>query len=206
MKKWITIGVAMVCALAAGAFFMQREPLETLKTEAFAPDFTLQGHDGKTYKLSDYKGKTVVLEWYNDDCPYVVKHYDSNTMQTLQKDFQDKVVWFSIISSAPGKQGHVDAEGATKLKETRQSFQTAILLDPKGDVGRSYGAKTTPHMYIIDEKGTLQYQGAIDDKPSTKMETLKDAKPLFKDALTQVLAGKALALRDTKPYGCSVKY
>ena len=172
-----------------------------------APDFTLTGHDGKTYELKNLKGKTVVLEWYNNDCPYVEKHYDSGNMQGLQKKFTDKgVVWLSVISSAPGKQGFVDKAQAKKLILERKSSPVAILLDPSGKVGRLYDAKTTPHMFIIDKNGNLVYQGGIDDKPSAKQESLKGATPYFANAMNNILEGKKVDVAVTKPYGCSVKY
>lgn len=172
-----------------------------------APDFTLTGHDGKTYELKKLKGKTVVLEWYNNDCPYVEKHYDSGNMQGLQKKFTDKgVIWLSVISSAPGKQGFVDKAQAKKLIQERKSSPVAILLDPTGKVGRLYEAKTTPHMYIIDKNGNLAYQGGIDDKPSAKQESLKGATPYFANAMNNILEGKKVDVAVTKPYGCSVKY
>ncbi|MFK7827185.1 MAG: redoxin domain-containing protein [Oligoflexales bacterium] len=190
-------------------FYSWNTSAASLQNGTKAPDFQLTAHDGKTYKLSQFKGKNVVLEWYNDDCPYVKKHYDSGNMQSLQKKFADQgVVWLSVISSAPGKQGHVDQGGAKKLIAARKSMPTAILLDPEGNVGKQYGAKTTPHMYIVDSKGALVYQGGIDDKPSTRAASLKTAKPLFANALTSVLGGKKLSSQaaNTKPYGCSVKY
>jgi len=178
-----------------------------VETGKAAPDFTLTGHDGKTYKLSDYKGKHVVLEWFNDDCPFVVKHYKSKNMQKLQADATGKdVVWFTVVSSAPGKQGHLDQAGAKAMLAKHEAKATAMLLDPKGTVGRQFDAKTTPHMYVINPKGELVYQGAIDDNPSANIATVKTASPLFADALKASLGGKKIAQHTTKPYGCSVKY
>lgn len=174
---------------------------------ATAPSFELQAASGKSVKLSDYKGKIVVLEWFNNGCPFVRKHYDSNNMQSLQKKYIDKgIVWLTIISSAEGKQGYVDAAGALKQKTENKSFQTDILLDPKGVVGLAYGAKTTPHMYIIDKNQTLVYQGGIDDKADADKESIKGAKNFVADALDEILAGKTVKVQNTKPYGCSVKY
>lgn len=173
---------------------------------ASVKDFALQGHDGKTYKLSDYQGQKVVLEWFNDDCPYVEKHYGAGNMQRLQTKYTEKgVIWFSIISSAPGKQGYVDSQGAKTIMAERKSKPTAILFDPNGATGQYFGAKTTPHMYIIDQ-GKLAYTGAIDNQPSAKMDSLKGATPLFANALDAVLANKPVQLASNKPYGCSVKY
>ncbi len=179
-----------------------------LKTGEKAPDFNLKGNDGKDYKLSDLKGKVVVLEWFNEACPYVEKHYKkTKNMQELQKKYTDKgVVWFSVISSAPGKQGHRDAAGATKLKSDWKTNQTAFLLDSAGDLGKKVGAKTTPHMFVIDANGLVVYQGAIDDKASTDAATVKTATPVFANAVDATLAKKPVTVGSTEPYGCSVKY
>lgn len=172
-----------------------------------APAFTLQGVSGKTVNLSDYKGKTVVLEWMNHGCPFVKKHYGANNMQTLQKTYTDKgVVWLSIISSAEGKQGYVTAEEGAKEKKEHGSKATDVLLDPKGTVGQAYGAKTTPHMFVIDPKGTLVYQGAIDSNNSADPKDIPSAKNFVAAALDATLAGKAVEVPKTQSYGCSVKY
>lgn len=172
-----------------------------------APEFSLNSTAGKTVSLSDYKGKYVVLEWTNQGCPFVKKHYGSGNMQATQKWATDKgVVWLTIISSAPGSQGYVTAtEGNALLKEKKMS-STALLMDPEGKVGHLYEAKTTPHMFIIDPKGNLIYQGGIDDKPSTNLEDIKTAKNYVKAALEESMAGKAVTNASTRPYGCSVKY
>lgn len=172
-----------------------------------APNFTLSSASGKTINLADYKDKVVVLEWLNHGCPFVRKHYDSNNMQSLQKSWTDKgVVWFSVVSSAPGKQGHVDAAGAQKEQAQYKSAATEILLDPKGDVGRVYEAKTTPHMFVIN-KGILTYQGAIDDKASTDQADIKGARNYVNDALGAVVNGQKMKFAETtKAYGCGVKY
>ena len=176
-------------------------------TGAAAPDFTLTDTSGASHKLSDFKGKTVVLEWVNHGCPFVVKHYSKGNMQGLQADYTSKgVVWLSICSSAEGKQGYNTAEGWQKLNAEKGGKATAILLDPEGTVGKLYGAKTTPHMYVINAEGTLVYQGAIDDKPSTDSDDIPGAKNYVKAALDEVLAGKPVTTGQTKPYGCGVKY
>ncbi len=176
-------------------------------TGATAPDFTLTDTSGASHKLSDFKGKTVVLEWVNHGCPFVVKHYSKGNMQGLQADYTGKgVVWLSICSSAEGKQGYNTAEGWQKLNTEKGGKATAILLDPEGTVGKLYGAKTTPHMYVINAEGTLVYQGAIDDKPSTDSDDIPGAKNYVKAALDEVLAGKPVTTGQTKPYGCGVKY
>ncbi|PWQ93324.1 thioredoxin family protein [Leucothrix pacifica] len=171
-----------------------------------APDFQLIGSDGKTHKLSDYADKTVVLEWTNHDCPYVRKHYRSGNMQKLQKQYTDKgVMWLSVISSAPGKQGYVSADEANKLTTSRDAAPTQVLLDPKGEVGRAYGARTTPHMYVI-EKGVMRYMGGIDSIASASTSDIEEAEPYVELALNSMLEGKPLAKAVTRPYGCSVKY
>lgn len=180
-----------------------------IETGKPAPDFTLKSagtKDGEI-KLSDFKGKVVVLEWLNHGCPFVRKHYDSGNMQSLQKKYvSQNVIWFSVISSAPGKQGYVDSQGARKEMVDNKSSATNILLDPTGKVGMMYGAKTTPHMYVINKEGTLVYQGAIDDRPDTDKESVKGAKNYVSEALDLTLAGKPVAQATTKSYGCAVKY
>ena len=177
-----------------------------VKVGTAAPDFQLLGSDGKIHKLSDYADKTVVLEWTNHDCPYVRKHYRSGNMQKLQKQYTEKdVIWLSVISSAPGKQGYVSADEANKLTTSRNAAPTQVLLDPKGEVGRAYGARTTPHMYVV-EKGVMRYMGGIDSIPSASTSDIADAEPYVELALNSVLEGKPVATAVTRPYGCSVKY
>jgi peroxiredoxin len=172
-----------------------------------APAFSLPGADGKTHSLADYKGKYVVLEWTNHDCPFVKKHYGSGNMQSTQKELTGKgAVWLSVISSAPGKQGHVDAAGAATLTKSRGAAPTAVLLDPSGDVGRKYEAKTTPHMYIVAPDGKLIYMGGIDSIPSSDADDIAQATPYVKVALAEAMGGKPVTHASTKPYGCSVKY
>ena len=172
-----------------------------------APDFALQDSAGKTVKLADYKGKTVVLEWTNQDCPYVRKHYGGGNMQQLQKDAAAKdVVWLTISSSAPGQQGHVNALEADELTKSRKAAPAAFLFDPDGKVGHAYDARTTPHMYVIDKAGVLAYMGAIDDKPTANLADLKTARPYLKEAVEAVLAGETVKVASTRAYGCSIKY
>ena len=200
MIKQIVMAMVLSAVLAAG---VQAE----VTTGAAAPDFTLTDTSGASHKLSDFKGKTVVLEWVNHGCPFVVKHYSPGNMQGLQAESTGKgVVWLSICSSAEGKQGYYTAEGWQKLNAEKGGKATAILLDPEGTVGKLYGAKTTPHMYVINAEGTLVYQGAIDDKPSTDSDDIPGAKNYVKAALDEVLAGKPVTTGQTKPYGCGVKY
>lgn len=201
--KFSTLMAVAFCALSAWAAPVSNQP---------APDFTAKGIDGKTYKLSEMKGKTVVLEWFNKDCPYVRKFYDAKVMQELQKGNTSKgVVWLSIVSSAPGKEGSLDTATAEKLRKEKGMGNTTIILDSKGELGKLYAAKTTPHVFVIDKTGVLVYQGAVDDKPSANAQTLKDAHSYLASALTAVTAADAktpIQLKDnsTTPYGCSVKY
>ncbi len=178
-----------------------------VKVGEAAPNFSLAGADGKTHSLADYKGKTVVLEWTNAECPFVKKHYSQGNMQGLQKTYTGKdVVWLSINSSAPGKQGSLDTASATALIKEKGAAATQLLLDGKGDVGRLYEAKTTPHMYIVDKSGKLAYAGGIDSEPSADPADIATATPYVKNALDELLAGKSVTTAVTKPYGCSIKY
>lgn len=173
---------------------------------ATAPDFTLNGTKDNV-SLSDYKGKIVVLEWLNHGCPFIRKHYDSKNMQNLQKKYTAKdVVWLSIVSSAPGKQGHVNKEGAEKDMKENNSKATHVLLDPTGKVGKLYEAKTTPHMYIINQKGELVYQGAIDNRPDADKDSIASAQNYVAEALDQLLSNQKIKIAKTKAYGCQVKY
>jgi peroxiredoxin len=172
-----------------------------------APDFTLADLSGKQHELSDYKGKYVVLEWVNFGCPFVKKHYGSQNMQKLQREFADKgVVWLSICSSAPGKQGNETPEAAAKGISKFGWTASAYLVDANGKVGKLYNAKTTPQMFVVDPQGTLIYAGAIDDKPTPNPATVNGANNFVKAALTEASAGQVVSVPSTKPYGCSVKY
>jgi peroxiredoxin len=172
-----------------------------------APAFKLIDSTGKTRSLADYKGKTVVLEWTNHECPFVKKHYGSGNMQAQQKQATaDGVVWLSVNSSAPGKQGNVDGAAAEKVRKDARAVQTAYLLDPTGATGRAYGAKTTPHMYIIDPQGVLRYAGGIDSIQSADVDDIKKATQYVPQALAELAAGKPVSVAVTRPYGCSVKY
>lgn len=191
--------------------FLSILSLSTLAIEAeigkSAPDFTLPDSQGKSHSLSDYEGKIVVLEWLNHGCPFVQKHYDSGNMQKLQKTYTEKdVVWFSIISSAPGKQGYCTPEQANEITKEKDGAPTAVLLDPEGTVGKSYEAKTTPHMFIISKEGILVYNGAIDDIRSTNIDDVNKAQNYIQMALDELLAGKDVSVKTSQPYGCSVKY
>lgn len=172
-----------------------------------AADFTATDTKGRPQTLSDYKGKFVVLEWFNVDCPFVKKHYGSGNMQRLQKTYTDKgVVWLSVCSSAPEKQGHYTAEQMNAMMAEKQSKATAVVLDASGDIGKSYGAKTTPHIFIINPEGTVIYQGAIDSIASTDPADIEKSENYVQAALDAAMAGKTVAVSATKSYGCSVKY
>lgn len=172
-----------------------------------APAFKLVDSTGKTRSLADYAGKTVVLEWTNHECPFVKKHYGSGNMQAQQRDATaDGVVWLSINSSAPGKQGHVDGAAAESIRDKARAAQTAYLLDPTGATGRAYGAKTTPHMYVIDPKGVLRYAGGIDSIQSADVADIQKATQYVPQALAELAAGKPVSVAVSRPYGCAVKY
>ena len=172
-----------------------------------APPVELKDSNGKAVKLADFKGKFVVLEWVNFECPFVRKHYGSGNMQKLQKEYTAKeVVWLTICSSAKGKQGYMTATGARDALKERGASPTRFLLDPNGTAGKAYGAKTTPHMFVVDPKGTLLYAGAIDDKPSTNQADVPVAKNYVVAALDAAMAGKPVETASTQSYGCSVKY
>jgi hypothetical protein len=172
-----------------------------------APDFTATASNGKTFRLQDYRGKYVVLEWHNNGCPYVGKHYKSGNMQRLQKHWTGQsVVWFTIISSAPGKQGYVTASEENEYLTKMQATPTAALLDPVGEIGHLYDAKTSPQMVVINPQGIVIYDGAIDDKPTTDLDDISRATNYVSRALEQAMAGQQVQTRATRPYGCSVKY
>lgn len=197
-----------ICLVVA-ALAMIIAPLlvEAAKVGEPAPDFTGTSSAGKTIRLADYRGKFVVLEWHNNGCPYVRKHYNSGNMQKLQKEWTAKgVVWLTIISSAPGKQGYVTAAEQNDYMTKMQATPTAALLDPTGVIGKLYDAKTSPQMVVIDPKGVVIYDGAIDDRPTSNPADIAGATNYLSLALEQAMAGKPVATTTTRPYGCSVKY
>jgi peroxiredoxin len=197
----LTLALLAVLAIATVA------PLSAAKVGEKAPDFSVTDSNGKTHKLSDFKGKWVVLEWHNQGCPYVKKHYGSGNMQKLHKEWTDKgVVWLTVISSAQGQQGYVTAAQANAYVAEQKAAPTAVLLDPAGTMGNAYGAKTTPHMYVISPDGQLVYNGAIDDKPTTDQADVATANNFVSAALKEAMAGKAVTTATTRPYGCGVKY
>ncbi|MGA9061923.1 MAG: thioredoxin family protein [Terracidiphilus sp.] len=198
---------ALACIAALAAAHAPASAAAQAVVGSPAPQFTATDSHGQAHTLSEYRGKYVVLEWHNRDCPYTHKHYVSGNMQALQKEWTAKgVAWFTVISSAPGKQGYVtDAEENAYLAEMHAD-PTAVLMDPEGNLGRLYGAKTTPEMYVIDPEGKLIYEGAIDDRPTPDVSDIKGADNYLNDALTEAMAGKPVAKSYTRSYGCSVKY
>ncbi|MDT3738534.1 MAG: thioredoxin family protein [Candidatus Kapabacteria bacterium] len=171
------------------------------------PDFSLKDVNGKIHNLIDYKGKYVVLEWTNFDCPFVKKHYGSGNMKKLQKEFTEQgVIWLSICSSAPGKQGNFDAAEIKKRISDSKANMSEYLIDEEGMVGKLFGARTTPHLFIINPDGKLIYQGGIDDTKSTNQADIPNSKNFVKAALDESLSGKPVTISTTQPYGCPVKY
>ena len=172
-----------------------------------APTFELPDVTGAVHALEDYRGEWVVLEWLNYDCPYVKKHYSSGNIPSQQEKWTDRGVnWLAIVSSAPGKQGYFPADEMAARSEAENSHATAGLLDPEGDVGRAYDARTTPHMFVIDPDGIVRYMGGIDDVPTARVSDLDRATQLVDQALTELMAGQEVSVPTSRPYGCSVKY
>jgi peroxiredoxin len=201
-----TLGIALALTLAALPAASPALAADAKIGEP-APAFTLTDTAGVTHNLSDFAGKTVVLEWTNHDCPFVKKHYNGENMQRQQADATaDGVVWLVVNSSAPGKQGHVSAAQADQIQADWKAQQTAYLFDTDGSVGQAYGAKTTPHMYIIDPEGVLRYNGAIDSIPSASPADIEKAEQYVEIALAELAAGQPVSRPLTQPYGCSVKY
>ena len=208
-RRNFVIAVGAGVAVLGGAFAALRAPSAeaAVQNGATAPGFSVVDSNGRTRTLDEFAGKTVVLEWTNHGCPYVRKHYDSDNMQTLQREATSNgVVWLQVISSAPGEQGHITGAQAKQLTASRNASPSSVLLDPSGTVGRLYGAKTTPHMFVINPQGRLVYAGGVDDVPTNKVEDLQRAKPLVRLALADVKAGRPVAIPSARPYGCAVKY
>lgn len=202
MRLWIrtsSLALAVALAFTLTAF--------AARVGDPAPDFTGTDTHGETHKLSDYRGKFVVLEWTNNGCPFTQKHYNSGNMQSLQKQWTAKgVVWLTILSSAQGEQGYMTAAAENTYIDKVHADPTAAILDPSGTIGREYSARTTPHMFVIDPTGKLIYAGAIDDHPTPDPEDIKASKNYVSEALTEAMSGKPVATSSTRPYGCSVKY
>jgi peroxiredoxin len=203
-------GAALACcaALAGGTVHAATDASGgDPQIDAPAPAFAAVDSQGHTRRLSDFRGKVVVLEWTNADCPYTRKHYTSGNMQSVQElALEHGVIWLSVISSAPGRQGYVDGTGADALTRSRSARPTAVLLDPSGSMGRLYHARTTPHMFVIDKNGTLRYMGGIDSIASADVGDIAKAEPYLKEAMLAVVDGQPVAHPVTRPYGCSVKY
>lgn len=204
MKRILSIAFVFVLIISGYVAATAAGSPEIGKT---APNFTLTDSHGKTHSLSDFKGKYVVLEWTNFDCPFVKKHYNSKHMQKLQKEFTAKgVVWLAICSSAPGKEGYYSNDEINEKLKAEGAAETAYLIDSEGTVGRLYGAKTTPHMFIINPNGSLVYQGAIDNIKSTNIEDINKAENYVSKALMESMSGKPVTNSTSVPYGCGVKY
>lgn len=200
MAMRIEAGLALALLMAAPVLAQQA-------TGAPARDFKLTDMNGQVVQLSQYKGKTVVLEWNNPGCPFVKKHYESGNMQKTQAAAQrDGAVWLTINSGAPGKQGYMTGPQAKAFVAAQKAQPTDYLLDVKGVVGKTYAAKTTPHMYVIAPDGKLVYQGGIDDKPTADKADIATANNYVLAALADIKAGKPVAVAESRPYGCSVKY
>jgi peroxiredoxin len=207
MKKILML--VLMLAMAGGIIAAKKKSGPVLSIGDAAPVFKLAGHDGKNHSLDDYADKIVVLEWLNEGCPFVKHHYESGNMQGLQKKYENKkeVVWLSIVSSAEGRQGYFDDnEACEKFIEDKKARMDIILLDPTGKVGRLYGAKTTPHMFVLDAGHKVAYQGAIDDERRVWGTDPAKQHNYVAAAMKSVLAGKPVKDAQTRPYGCSVKY
>ena len=205
MNRWTVVWMAAVGLLGA----MGTASAKTLpaRVGAPAPDFSVTDEHGQTQSLAKQRGRYVVLEWFSPECPFVQKHYRSGNMQRLQHEAAGRgVVWWSVDSSAPGHPGHMSQDVARQFTAEHRASPTAVLLDEDGTVGQRYGAKTTPHLFIIDPKGILIYAGAIDDRPSVNPEDAAPAKNYVRQALDEAMAGKPVSTPVTRPYGCTVKY
>ena len=198
--KLTTILASAALALASHAAF-------AASAGQAAPDFSVTDSTGKAVHLSDYKGKFVVLEWTNPECPFVRKHYDSANMQTLQKEWGAKdVVWLSVISTSRSSFEYMTGAQMNSWMQSQGAAQKAVLIDGDSATGRQYAAKTTPHMFVVDPKGQIVYAGAIDDKRSARPEDVKTSSNYVRLALSEAMAGKPVSTPNTTPYGCSVKY
>jgi len=198
---------AVASSVAGGTLLRARRVWAAAKVGEPAPAFTATASTGASVSLADYRGKVVILEWTNHDCPYVRKHYETGNMQALQKETTaEGTVWLAIISSAPNEQGHVTPSQANELTASRKAAPTFVLLDPKGTVGRLYGATNTPHMYVVDKGGLLVYAGAIDDRPTSRRADVPGANNYVRAAFQAVAAGQPVKTPVTRAYGCTVKY
>ena len=206
MKKTFLLSTLLIASLAFLNMTSDTERSGAVVGER-APDFSVVDAYGNMHSLSDFEGQYVILEWLNHDCPFVRKHYDGNNMQELQKKYTEKgVVWLSVISSAPGTQGHLEPEGAQELTKEKNASPSAVLLDVDGTMGRAYDARVTPHMYIINPDGILEFNGAIDDRPTARVRDLEGARNFLVEAMDALMSGEEVAVRTNTPYGCTVKY
>lgn len=206
-RRELVTALGATTAMAALAASISPGAHANPQTGTSAPAFTATDSKGRQHTLAAYKGKTVVLEWTNHECPYTVKHYATGNMQALQKSSTEAgMIWLTVVSSRPGTQGHVNALEADKLTDDRSAKPTAVILDPGGDLGRLYSASTTPHMFIIDPAGVLTYMGAIDDQPTANHASVKVARNYIREVLDAMSAGRPIAVASTRPYGCTVKY
>ena len=206
MKKLTFLSVLLIASIA-----LINMTTETSRGGAVvgerSPDFSVVDAYGNTHSLSDYEGRYVILEWLNHDCPFVRKHYNGNNMQQLQEKYTEQgAVWLSVISSAPGTQGYLEPEAAQNITKEKNASPTAVLLDADGRMGRAYDARVTPHMYIINPDGILEYNGAIDDRPTPRPRDLEGARNYLAEAMDALLSGGQVEVRTNTPYGCTVKY
>jgi len=216
MIRRLTLAAVAVLAVAACQQQEVAAPVETASTEptpadatqeGMAPAFTLVDAEGVQRSLADFRGRTVVLEWTNEGCPYVQKHYGAGAMQALQREATaDGVVWLTIVSSSPGTQGFVEGEAARAFKAKHEAAWTHLLLDPTGAAGKLYDARTTPDMRVIDPQGRIVFEGGIDDRPTNRPEDLEGANNFVRAALTDMEAGRPVQTRFAQPYGCAIKY
>ncbi|MGE0408354.1 MAG: redoxin family protein [Amphiplicatus sp.] len=198
---------AAVLAFAASAACAEPQLAAPPKVDAAAPAFEGRATTGETISLADFAGEKVILEWTNHECPFVKKHYETGNMQSTQRAARESgAKWITIISSAPGKQGYLQPAAADALTSERDAAPDYVVIDAAGEIGRAYAAKTTPQMAVIDEAGILRYEGAIDDKPSADHATVEGATNYVLAALARLQAGEDVAVKQTRPYGCSVKY
>jgi peroxiredoxin len=204
MRKWMWTGLAAVAISTAAMAALP--PAAEPAIGAPAANFKARDMNGKWVELGQYRGKTVVLEWNNPGCPFVQKHYQGNMQKTQAAALMQGVVWLTVNSGAPGQQGHMDGAAARQFVADHKAKPTTYLLDPGGQLGHAYGARTTPHMYIIDGAGRLVYRGGIDDKPTADVADIAGARNHVLAALGELRAGKKVSVAETRPYGCSVKY
>jgi peroxiredoxin len=206
MKKLLFLSVLLIASLAFLNLTSETDRSGAAVGEP-APDFSVADAYGNVHSLSDFEGRYVILEWLNHDCPFVRKHYDGNNMQQLQKKYTDQdVVWLSVISSVPGTQGHLQPEEARAITNEKGASPTAVLLDTDGSMGKAYDARVTPHMYIINPEGIVEYNGAIDDKPTARARDLEGAHNYLTAAMTSLMNGEEVEVTTNTPYGCTVKY